>query len=45
MNIYAQVGLVTLVGSIAKNGHLIVQFANQPRSRGKAKLEPCMKRR
>jgi multidrug efflux pump len=39
MNIYAQVGLVTLVGLIAKNGILIVQFANQLQEQGKAKLE------
>ena len=39
MNIYAQVGLVTLVGLIAKNGILIVEFANQLQQQGKSKLE------
>ncbi len=39
INIYSQVGLITLVGLIAKNGILIVQFANTLQSRGIAKLE------
>jgi multidrug efflux pump len=39
LNIYSQVGLITLVGLIAKNGILIVEFANQLQERGKTKLE------
>ena len=39
LNIYSQVGLVTLVGLIAKNGILIVEFANQLQLRGLSKLE------
>ena len=39
LNIYSQVGLITLVGLIAKNGILIVEFANQLQGRGKTKLE------
>jgi len=39
MNIYAQVGLVTLVGLVAKNGILIVEFANKLQEEGHSKLE------
>ncbi|MFP4356922.1 MAG: efflux RND transporter permease subunit [Puniceicoccaceae bacterium] len=38
LNIYSQVGLVTLVGLIAKHGILIVQFANELQRAGKRKL-------
>jgi multidrug efflux pump len=39
LNIYSQVGLITLVGLVAKNGILIVEFANHLQESGKAKLE------
>ena len=39
LNIYSQVGLVTLVGIIAKNGILIVEFANKLQIQGLTKLE------
>jgi multidrug efflux pump len=38
INIYSQVGLITLVGLIAKNGILIVEFANTLQQRGQEKL-------
>ena len=37
LNIYTQVGLVTLMGLISKHGILIVQFANNLRQEGKTK--------
>src|SRR5438874_3921251 len=38
LNIYSQVGLVTLVGLISRNGILIVQFANELQRQGREKL-------
>lgn len=39
LNVYSQVGLVTLIGLVSKNGILIVEFANQLQREGQAKLE------
>ena len=39
LNIYTQVGLVTLMGLISKHGILIVEFANQAQQRGQSKRE------
>jgi len=39
LNIYSQVGLITLVGLVSKNGILIVQFANHLQETGLNKLE------
>lgn len=39
LNIYSQVGLVTLMGLIARNGILVVEFANKLQEQGVAKLE------
>ncbi len=39
LNIYSQVGLVTLAGLIAKHGILIVQFANQKQLEGMGKAD------
>ena len=39
LNIYAQVGLVTLVGLIAKNGILVVEFANKLQEEGRSKID------
>ena len=38
VNIYSQVGLITLVGLVSKNGILIVEFANRLQESGTAKL-------
>lgn len=39
LNIYTEVGLVTLIGLISKHGILIVQFANEQQKAGKSKRE------
>ena len=39
LNIYSQVGLVTLVGLVSKNGILIVQFANELQRQGRKKVD------
>jgi multidrug efflux pump len=39
LNVYSQVGLVTLVGLVSKNGILIVEFANRLQESGLSKLE------
>jgi len=39
LNIYSQVGLVTLVGLVAKNGILIVEFANAQQALGLSKVD------
>ncbi|MEZ5481634.1 MAG: efflux RND transporter permease subunit [Porticoccaceae bacterium] len=39
INIYSQIGFITLVGLIAKNAILIVEFANHLQSEGFSKLE------
>ncbi|HTN51679.1 MAG TPA: efflux RND transporter permease subunit [Anaeromyxobacter sp.] len=39
LNVYSQVGLVTLVGLVSKNGILIVEFANKLQEQGQGKIE------
>jgi len=38
LNIYSQIGLITLVGLVSKNGILIVEFANKLQEQGRDKL-------
>jgi multidrug efflux pump len=38
LNIYSQVGLITLVGLVSKNGILVVEFANHLQEQGRDKL-------
>ena len=39
LNIYSQIGLITLVGLVSKNGILIVEFANKLQETGMDKLQ------
>lgn len=39
MNIFSQIGIIMLIGLVAKNGILIVEFANQKQESGISKLE------
>jgi multidrug efflux pump len=39
LNVYSQIGLITLVGLITKHGILIVEFTNQLRQRGEPMLD------
>ncbi|NJM35406.1 MAG: efflux RND transporter permease subunit [Rhodomicrobium sp.] len=39
INIYSQIGVLVLIGIMAKNGILMVEFADQLRDRGKSALE------
>ena len=38
MNIFSQIGIIMLIGLVAKNGILIVEFANQKQEHGEDKM-------
>lgn len=42
MNIYSQIGIIMLIGLVAKNGILIVEFANQRQASGMSKYDTVM---
>jgi multidrug efflux pump len=42
MNIFSQIGIIMLIGLVAKNGILIVEFANQKQASGEAKGEAIL---
>ena len=39
MNIFSQIGIIMLIGLVAKNGILIVEFANQKQESGEGKMD------
>lgn len=39
LNIFSQIGIIMLIGLVTKNGILIVEFANQMKSKGMSKME------
>jgi multidrug efflux pump len=43
LNVYSQIGLITLVGLITKHGILIVEFANQMQAKGYGVMEAVQK--
>ena len=42
LNIFSQIGMIMLIGIVTKNGILIVEFANQNRLAGMAKMEAAI---
>ena len=42
LNVYSQLGLITLIGLISKHGILIVEFANSRRAQGMNKMEAAL---
>jgi multidrug efflux pump len=42
LNIFSEIGMIMLIGLVTKNGILIVEFANQNRLKGMAKMEAAI---